>query len=381
MAKTKPSLLPSGFIDVLPEQAAYESKIIAKLLKNFEQWGYNQVKPPMVEFESNLGNVTNVDKQSFRFMDPESQNMLSIRADMTMQIARMAAIRLKHKPRPLRLSYGGEVLRVKGEGLHAERQLSQAGIELIGDNTPASDAEAVVVAINSLKKVNMEGLSVDFSMPGLSQMIMEDMGTPEDIREELLALIERKDVSSIENLCKTHKDKTYIVLNRLISLAGPASRAINGLCGLQLPQEGNEYCLYLKQMVDMVKRALPDINITIDPIERRGFEYHTGVSFAFFSDNSKDELGRGGRYVISECDNGDGAVGFTLAVNAIQRASPPLSTPKKLFVPFGVDASKWRADGYITMHALSADVDLYAEARRLECCHVLENGELKTISV
>ncbi len=379
MSKNKPTLLPSGFIDILPEQAAYESKIIAKLLRNFEQWGYSQVKPPMVEFDNPSDGRHGVAGQSFRFMDPISHDLLSIRADMTMQIARMAAIRLKDKPRPLRLSYGGEVLRVKGEGLFAERQLTQAGVELIGDNNPSSDAETVITALDSLKKTGVKNLTVDFSMPDLSSIIMQDMNTPEHIREELLTLIERKDVTSIESLCKAEGDKSYIVLNKLISLAGSAGRALNGLQELQLPEEGVEYCLRLRQVIDMVKQAQPGVMITIDPIERYGFEYHTSISFAFFSENSKEELGRGGRYVIDQSDETEDAVGFTLSVNAIQRALPAMSSPKKVLVPFGVDAQTLRDEGYITIHSLDVVTDLEKEARRLKCTHVYEGEKVKSI--
>jgi ATP phosphoribosyltransferase regulatory subunit len=65
---------------------------------------------------------------------------------MTVQVARIAVTRLKHEPRPLRLSYGGNVIRVRGTALKPERQFAQVGSELIGVDSADADAEAVLLA-------------------------------------------------------------------------------------------------------------------------------------------------------------------------------------------------------------------------------------------
>ena len=88
---------------------------------------------------------------TFRLMDPVSQRMMGLRADMTPQVGRIAASRLKGAPRPLRLSYAGQVLRVKGEQLRPERQIGQVGVELIGTASAAADAEAVLLAAEALR--------------------------------------------------------------------------------------------------------------------------------------------------------------------------------------------------------------------------------------
>src|SRR5271157_3079194 len=86
-----------------------------------------------------------VAEQTFRLMDPDSQRMMGLRADTTPQVARIAATRLATAPRPLRLSYAGQCLRVRGSQLAPQRQVAQAGVELIGADTPSADAEIVLV--------------------------------------------------------------------------------------------------------------------------------------------------------------------------------------------------------------------------------------------
>lgn len=126
------ALLPAGLRDLLPPAAAFEASVVDRLVSHFAGFGYERVKPPLIEFEESLlaGTGAATAMQTFRVMDPMSQRMLGLRADITIQVARIATTRLKNAPRPLRLSYAGQILRVRGSQLHPERQFSQCGIEL-----------------------------------------------------------------------------------------------------------------------------------------------------------------------------------------------------------------------------------------------------------
>ncbi|MDD9928207.1 MAG: ATP phosphoribosyltransferase regulatory subunit, partial [Rhodospirillaceae bacterium] len=110
------ALLPDGLRDGLPPDAAHESAIAARLVEAFGRFGYARVEPPLVEFEDTLldGAAASIANATFRLMDPVSQRMMGVRADMTLQVARIATTRLANAPRPLRLAYAGQVLRVRG---------------------------------------------------------------------------------------------------------------------------------------------------------------------------------------------------------------------------------------------------------------------------
>src|ERR1700687_4751823 len=124
-----PALLPGGLYDLLPPEAEIEAAVTARLMGVLTAYGYERVKPPLVEFEETLLSEAGAAMASdtFRMMDPISHRMIGVRADMTPQVARIAATRLSHKPRPLRLSYAGQVLRVKASQMRPERQIGQAG--------------------------------------------------------------------------------------------------------------------------------------------------------------------------------------------------------------------------------------------------------------
>ena len=154
------ALLPAGLRDVLAPDAAHEAATLDQLVEVFSMHGYQRVEPPLVEFETTLLNEGGhaLTEHMFRVMDPVSQRMMAVRADMTLQVARIASTRLAKEPRPLRLSYGGQVLRVRGSQLRPERQFTEAGIELIGADGAAADAEAIVLAAEALDAVRRRRL-------------------------------------------------------------------------------------------------------------------------------------------------------------------------------------------------------------------------------
>src|SRR5262245_20731879 len=113
---TERALLPNGLNDTLMPHAAVEAEMERRVLEAFARFGYERVKPPLAEFEDSLmdGPGGAVAAQMFRLMDPVTQRMMGLRPDITPQIARIATTRLTNAPRPLRLSYAGPVLQVRG---------------------------------------------------------------------------------------------------------------------------------------------------------------------------------------------------------------------------------------------------------------------------
>src|SRR6201993_1030058 len=147
-----PALLPAGLRDLLPPEAETEAASVEAIMDVFASHGYQRVKPPLIEFEDSLlaGSGAAVAEQTFRLMDPVSQRMMGLRADTTPQVARIATTRLARAPPPPRLSYAGQCLRGGGHPVAPDRQVAQAGVDLIGHDSPEADAETVLVAAEAL---------------------------------------------------------------------------------------------------------------------------------------------------------------------------------------------------------------------------------------
>ncbi|MEC7464433.1 MAG: ATP phosphoribosyltransferase regulatory subunit [Pseudomonadota bacterium] len=376
------ALLPAGLRDILPPEAGHEAGIRETLVSTFVGHGYDRVKPPLVEFEDGLtsGAGAAVSADTFRLMDPVSQRMMGVRADMTTQVARIAASRLGDVPRPLRLSYTGEVLRTRTTQLRPERQFAQVGAELIGTKSATADIEIIQIAVESLQKIGVPNLSVDLNIPPLVPALMDGMGLLSADYQALREALDRKDVSAVRERGQDHAKE----LCRLMEGTGAADQALDVLSTLSLPSAPASELDRLKAVVEGIGERIPNVNITIDPVEYRGFEYHTGVGFTFFSRGERGEVGAGGRYVTPPngdniSDDGEPATGFTLFIDTILRVVPAAKPSPRIFVPRGSDADSvadLRGDGWVTIAALDQFDDPDAEARRQGCDHILKAGNL-----
>jgi ATP phosphoribosyltransferase regulatory subunit len=374
------ALLPTGLYDLLPPVAELEAEVTARLMAVLRAHGYERVKPPLVEFEDTLlsGAGAAMINDTFRTMDPVSHRMVGVRADMTPQVARIAATRLSHHPRPLRLSYAGQVLRVKGSEVRPERQIGQAGAELIGAEGPAADVEVIAVAGEALATVGVPNLSVDITMPTLVPAIAEAFDITGERAAALRAALDHKDVTAVAAL----PGEAGALLSQLVSAGGAAARARMALARLSLPPRAREEREQLGAVLDGLAAAMPSLKVTVDPVENRGFEYHTGISFAFFARAGGEggplgELGRGGRYNAGAPAVAEPATGVTLYTDTILSTLPAAPLRRRVLVPPDADmaaAAGMRSDGWITVAALAHASDWHREAHRLGCGHVLEGG-------
>jgi ATP phosphoribosyltransferase regulatory subunit len=380
-----PALLPAGLYDLLPSEAEVEAAVTARLMSVLAAHGYERVKPPLVEFEETLfaGAGAAMASDTFRMMDPASHRMIGIRADMTPQVARIAATRLAHQPRPLRLSYAGQVLRVKGSQMRPERQVGQAGAELIGAGGPAADVEAIAVAGEALAAVGVPHLSVDLTLPTLVPAIAAAYGIAGERAAALRAALDRKDAAAVAQVAGEAGE----LLARLVAIGGAAAATRGALARLSLPERARQERARLGAVLDGLAAAMPALKVTVDPVENRGFEYHSGISFTFFArvdpvQGPPGELGRGGRYEAGDAARPEPATGFTLYTDTILRTLPRPSPRRRVLVPPDAErapVARLRQDGWITVAALLPASDWRDEARRLGCGWVLEGGEPRAV--
>ena len=371
---TRRALLPAGLRDVLPPDAAHEAATIESLIRCFETHGYERIKPPLVEFEDSLfsGPGAAMTESTFRLMDPISRRMMGLRADVTVQVARIAATRLGHVPRPLRLCYGGEVLRVTPGQLNPERQLVQVGAELVGADTIEADTEVILLALDALRAVGTPRMSVDITAPRLVPELLKSFDLDETRAESLRTAIDRKDTAGVER----HGGQAAETLTALMAAAGEHEDGARHLGELSLPRSVQDIVDRLIAVAARVAAEEPKLSVTIDPVENRGFEYYTGLGFSLFSRGVRGELGRGGRYQVYGLDS-EGSCGMTLYMETVIRAIAEPTPRERLFLPSGTSrtmAAALRDQGWITVAGLDPSVAADADAGRLGCTHVLRDG-------
>ena len=373
-SRSSAGLLPAGLSDLMPEDASREAASIASILSSFSALGYQRVKPPLVEFEDTLladGPGAALSGNSFRVMDPQSGQMMAIRADMTAQIARIASTRLKHQPRPLRLAYSGDVLRVQPDPLNPERQLTQVGAEMIGAHQTSHDAELAVAALAALQDAGIGRLTIDLGAPRLLDSITD---ADDDLRQAVSA----KD----QMLVKHHGGDQAALLQDLLDMPMVSRDQIDikiAACAKKMPQEAAAMLTALTEMAGLIRQAMPDVVVTIDPLESRGFDYHHGVGFAIFSPGIRGELGRGGRYRTRiEDAMGEDSTGVTLYLERISRALQPEADAPALYIPHGAGLHVLVAmmrQGETCRYGSADAKDPKKEAQALGCSHILIDGQ------
>ncbi|MDB5414642.1 MAG: phosphoribosyltransferase regulatory subunit [Rubritepida sp.] len=359
-------------MDLLPPQAEREAALVEALMEGFLRYGYERVKPPLLEFEEGLlaGSGAAVAEQTFRLMDPVSQRMMGLRADTTPQVARIAATRLGLQARPLRLCYAGQVLRVRGTELAPARQLAQAGIEMIGGAAPEADAEVALVAAEALARVGVAGITLDVTLPRMAPALLDAAGIGAGLTERLIRALDRKDAAAVAALAQG-AGPVAALLPTLLAAAGPAAHALAVLRAADLPDAARAIAENAASVIEAIAARAPDLRITLDPMEFRGFQYHVGVAFTIFGPGMAGELARGGRYLSA---NDEPATGMTLYPDAVLRAAPVSPLRPRCFLPLGTPAATGAAlrdEGFATVAALAAS----DQAGRLRCTHVWDGSK------
>ncbi len=376
------ALLPAGLRDVLPPEAETEAAAVEALMAVFAAHGYQRVKPPLLEFEDSLlaGTGGAVADQTFRLMDPDSHRMMALRSDTTPQIARIATTRLADAPRPLRLSYAGQCLRVRASQLAPDRQIAQAGIELIGADCPEADAELVLVAAEALAAVGLTRFSFDLTAPPLIPALLDAADFSPATRAALGRALDRKDAAAVRALA----GPLAATLTELLLAAGAAPRALAALRAAALPPPARAQAERLEASVAAITARAPGLglaglSLTVDPVEFRGYRYHRGVCMTVFAPGRHEELGRGGRYL---CGESEPASGITLYPDAVLRAAAPRAPRLRVYVAADADpeaAQALRRAGYATVAALVASEPL-AEARQLGCAEILSAAGRRAVT-
>jgi ATP phosphoribosyltransferase regulatory subunit len=360
----KTDLLPEGLEDRLPASAARITTAMRACLEVLESHGYDRVRPPLLEFESSLSSrMDGVEtRRMFRFVDPASLRTLALRSDITPQIGRIAATSMKDAPRPLRLAYAGDTALIHASQLDPARERLQLGAELIGADTVAAASEMVSLAIEALGAAGLEGISVDFTLPDLVNILAKQKGAHD---ADAIAAIRRELDTKDAGGLKAVGGADYLPL---LYAAGPIADALPKLRDFDA---GGILGTRLDGLEQIASEVGDSARITLDPTERHGFEYQSWFGFTLYAEGQRKALGRGGTYRIG--GSGEAATGFTLYLDVLGAIAPQPEPVRSIYLPNGHDrgeAARLRKDGWRTITQLDEGED----ARALGCTHMLDKG-------
>ena len=375
----KKNLLPIGFKDILTNDANIQFEYGKKLLKNFDLWGYSFIEPPIIEYEKTLSDTKNklLDKKTLSFFDPLTKEKISLRPDITTQLARIAEDRLFGLPKPLRLCYFGDVFRADKPKLSSDRQFKQAGVEIIGSKSLLADIEIITLSLDSLKKINFKKISIDINAPIILERIFDDFKIPTSKRVNLRELVAKKNIKEIYN----YNIKLFSTLKEIIDSSGPLNKNLKKIQKIKLGNNAKKIIKdFLKICSFLIKKIYNEYEISIDLLDHRGFEYYTGTTFSIFCLNSRKEVCRGGRYLTSKDKD---AVGTTFFLNQfLQFKNISKNNKKKILVSynsmFDKNLPELRKNGWITIHNIDRKND-QKFAKLHDCKFIFKNNKIESL--
>lgn len=290
---------PQGLADVLWEEAELKFHIETVARSIFKQNGYKMVETPTFEYFDVYHTATpNHAESMFKFFDADGRT-LALRPDFTTSIARLAATKPLGGKLPLRLCYAGNAFQNDEAFSKArQREFSQVGIELIGENSARADAEVIRIAIETLTAAGMRQFQIDIGQVGYFLSLASAAKLDDEAADALRQMINDKDFVAIENFLEGFpmpqdlKDIMMDLPNQFGTVSViDAARKREGI-----PDDAKAALENLKQVYDILKEQGLEQYITIDLGMVPHMDYYTGLIFKGVAHGVGFPICSGGRY-------------------------------------------------------------------------------------
>lgn len=326
---------PDGVQDILCEDCFTKKEMEHKLRILFRSYGFSELETPAIEFYDVFASEGSamLQENMFKFFDQQGR-ILVLRPDITVPVARITATKFRDRAYPLRFSYIGNVYRYNDFGGGKQNEFTQAGIEVLGVNTPESDAEVIAIAIQSLKACGLESFQIDIGQVEFFNGLMEETGLSEEDISKVRMLIDRKDLVGLEEFLKRSEIRED--LKELISgLPGffGSSDVLDKARAFELNKRSRDALENISQVLCILEDYGLGQYISVDLGMLRGLAYDTGIIFRGFTYGVGFPVLTGGRYdkLVGEFGAECPATGFSLGVNmvlmALQRQKVELGKP------------------------------------------------------
>lgn len=309
--------IPSGTRDVLPDEMRELRAMTDRIRMVFEAAEYGEVSTPALEYEGTFSRSDSAGgRAAYRVFD-EQGNVLILRTDMTVPIARLVATRYGAADPPLRFCYFAHAYRGVRPQRGQSREFLQAGVELIGAPGPQGTAEVLGVLCASLDAAGLRNYRVGVGDAALYPFLLEAYGVGDVQRERIIAELARGDFVAVEREVQALDlagDDADLLLEVPRTRGGPEI-----LEDLPEPLRGA-----VSEMRELRDRLAPEVaaRIIFDLGLVRSIGYYTGAVFQVYDPAYGVPLGGGGRYdeLLGAFGRPLPAVGFALNVERLHIA-------------------------------------------------------------
>lgn len=328
---------PEGVRDIYNTDCARKLFIEDKMHQVIRSYGFMDIEAPSFEyfdiFNKERGSVAS--KEMYKFFDREG-NTLVLRPDMTPQIARIAAKYYEQEEAPIKLCYKGRKY-INGSSYQGRlKETTELGAELIGDSSIDSDAEVIVMLVESLLASGLSEFQVEIGQIDYFRGLVEEAGISQEAEDEILEMIKNKNYFGLEDLIRSHGIEPAVgnVFLKLPQMFG-SMEILDEAYELTQNQTARDAITHLKKLHEILKLYGVDKYVTYDLGMLNKLRYYTGIMFQAFTYGTGEYIASGGRYdrLIRQFGADKPSIGFSITVDylliALERQKVQLKTDEK----------------------------------------------------
>ncbi|MBQ9376452.1 MAG: ATP phosphoribosyltransferase regulatory subunit [Schwartzia sp.] len=329
--------IPYGTRDFLPEEAREKRAVESFLIGEFARWGYDEVVTPTFEFLDTLtlGNGRRIEPRMFKLFDRANRTM-ALRHEMTTPIARVVASRMRDARLPLKLSYVSNVYRYEQAQAGRQCEFYQAGVEFMGSDAPAADAEIVALAASSMKGAGLKNFQICLGHVEFIHGLLEELRLDEADRAAARSALERHDLVGLRVLAE-RSGLSEIRREALLSvpLLHGGAEVTEKARGVAANERSRRALDDLASIYRLLEAYEVTEHVRFDLGIIRDFGYYTGMVFEAYTPGLGFPLCGGGRYdrMLSDFGSACPATGFALGIErvmlALEREGLKEEAPKK----------------------------------------------------
>ena len=355
--------IPAGVQYFFDDEARLRRRVERLAMSVFEGWSYDEIILPMFDYHDLFarGMGAGPAERTYRFVDRDGA-LLALRPELTSLVARTVATRFVRRPRPIRLSYSGEVFRYDEPSEHASREFHQLGVEHIGQPHIEADIEVVLVMTDVLTSLGITDFRIALSHAGFLNGVADYLELTDEKRAILRDLIDRRATRALDEFLAIEapsvEESRRIEFCRLTQLAGKKTALAKARTVLS-----NSRSQGAVDALDEIYQTLSALKLgdkfDIDLGDAGELEYYTGLTFKVFVPELGVEIGGGGRYdnLIGNFGKPEAAVGFSLSLDAVAgllAAGASIDNLKEKNETKSVAVSKKYKDAFETARKLRA---------------------------
>lgn len=310
---------PEGVRDIYNNDCKEKLFIENKMHTLIKSYGFNDVECPSFEyfdiFNKERGSVAS--KEMYKFFDREG-NTLVLRPDMTPQIARIAAKYYENEELPIKLCYKGKKYINCSSYQGRLKETTQLGAELIGDTSIDSDAEVIVMLVESLLASGLNEFQVEIGQINYFRGLVLEAGLSDEVENEILEMIQNKNYFGLEEIIKRENINKAIgdVFLKLPQMFGSID-ILNEALQLTTNETSRDSINHLLKLHEILKSYGVDKYVTYDLGMLNKLRYYTGIMFQAFTYGTGEYIASGGRYdkLIKQFGVDKPSIGFSITVD------------------------------------------------------------------